>query len=266
LTKITRLDSGKRGPPRAVSSRAKAARPKVRPAPHDVEAKAAYAVKWLQQRGTAANREGMARYGIVAKKVIGVSVGTLRSLAKELGRDHALAKALWKTGYYEARMLSALVGEAERVTPAEMERYAKTFDNWAICDTMTFALWDRSPHAWAKVREWSKRDEEFVKRASFAMLASLTVHDKSAPDERYLEGLRLIEREATDNRNFVKKAVNWALRSIGKRSRMLNKEAIAIARRLATSGDPAARWVGKDALRELTSPAVQRRLSKKKRR
>jgi 3-methyladenine DNA glycosylase AlkD len=242
----------------------KPTRSKTKPAPRDAAANAAYAVKWLQQRGTNANRDGLARYGIVAKKVIGVSVGTMRTLAKELGHDHALSKALWKTGYYEARMLSAMVGEPERVTPAEMERYAKTFDNWAICDTMTFVLWDRSPHAWPKVREWSKRGEEFVKRASFAMLASLTVHDKSAPDERYLEGLQLIEREATDNRNFVKKAVNWALRSIGKRSPMLNKEAVAVARRLADSDDAASRWIGKDALRELTSPAVQRRLSGKR--
>src|SRR5687767_14010734 len=249
--------------PEAARNR-KPARSKAKPAPRDAAANAAYAVKWLQQRGTEANREGLARYGIVAKNVIGVSVGTMRILVKELGHDHALSKALWKTGYYEARMLSAMVGEPQRVTPAEMERYAKTFDNWAICDTMTFALWDRSPHAWPKVREWSTRDEEFVKRASFAMLASLTVHDKSAPDERYLEGLRLIEREATDNRNFVKKAVNWALRSIGKRTPMLNKEAIAVARRLSDSDDAASRWVGKDALRELTSPAVQRRLSRKR--
>jgi 3-methyladenine DNA glycosylase AlkD len=251
-------------PPRAVSTRKRPGQSKAKPAPRDVAADTAYAVKWLQRRGTKANRDGLARYGIVAKKVIGVSVGTMRSLAKELGRDHALSKALWKTGYYEARMLSAMVGEPDRVTPAEMERYSKTFDNWAICDTMTFVLWDRSPHAWPKVREWSKRNEQFVKRASFAMLASLTVHDKSAPDERYLEGLRLIEREATDNRNFVKKAVNWALRSIGKRSPMLNKEAVAVARRLADSDDAASRWVGKDALRELTSPAVQRRLSRKR--
>jgi 3-methyladenine DNA glycosylase AlkD len=125
-----------------------------------------------------------------------------------------------------------------------------------------FVLWDRSPHAWPKVREWSKRKEEFVKRAAFAMLASLTVHDKAAPDERYLEGLELIEREAHDDRNFVKKAVNWALRSIGKRSPALNRKAVAVARRLADRDDSASRWVGKDALRELTSPAVNRRLAK----
>lgn len=204
----------------------------------------------------------MARYGIVAKKVYGVSMGTMKSLAKELGRSHELSQALWKTGWYEARMLASMVGEPERVTPAQMERWAKAFDNWAVCDTTTFVLWDRTPHAWPKVREWSARKEEFVKRAAFALLASLTVHDKLAPDERYLEGLALIEREASDQRNFVKKAVNWALRSVGKRSPGLNRKAVAVARRLASADDSASRWVGRDALRELTSPAVQRRLAK----
>lgn len=218
---------------------------------------------WLERRGTKANVEGMARYGIVARKAFGVSMGTMRSLAKELGHDHDLARALWKSGWHEARMLAAMVGEPDRVTPAEMERWAKAFDNWATCDTVTFVLWDRTPHAWTKVREWSRRPEEFVKRAAFALLASLTVHDKRAPDERYLEGLKLIEREASDDRNFVKKAVNWALRSIGKRSPMLNRKAVVLARRLAASDDRAERWVGKDALRELTSGPVLKRLREK---
>jgi 3-methyladenine DNA glycosylase AlkD len=228
----------------------------------DTAADVAYALAWLEKRGSKKNRDGMARYGIVARKVFGVSMGTIQSLAKELGRDHALSEALWKTGWYEARMLASLVGEPARVTPAQMERWSKGFDNWAVCDTATFVLWDRTPHAWTKVHEWSTRKEEFVKRAAFAMLASLTVHDKQAPDEPYLKGLKLIEHEASDDRNFVKKAVNWALRSIGKRNPALNKAAIAVARRLAESDDPASRWVGKDALREVTSPAVQKRLSK----
>lgn len=231
----------------------------------NIQADVKYALEWLERRGTKANRDGMARYGIVTKNVFGVSMGTMKTLAKELGRDHSLAQALWKTGWYEARALAAMVGEPDRVTSAEMDRWVKRFDNWATCDTMTFVLWDRTPHAWPKVREWSRRNEEFVKRAAFAMLASLTVHDKAAPDERYLEGLKLIEREASDDRNFVKKAVNWALRSIGKRSPMLNKEAVAVAKRLAAREDSASRWVGKDALREITSPAVRARLTKKKR-
>jgi 3-methyladenine DNA glycosylase AlkD len=193
-------------------------------------------------------------------------MGTMQSLARQFGRSHALAAALWKTGWYEARMLAAMIDEPDRVTPAQMERWAKSFDNWAVCDTATFVLFDRTPHAWAMVRAWSTRREEFVKRAAFAMLASLTIHDKQAPDERYLEGLALIEREAGDDRNFVKKAVNWALRSIGKRSPKLNRAAVAVARRLSKSADPARRWVGSDALRELTSPGVTRRLAAKAKR
>jgi 3-methyladenine DNA glycosylase AlkD len=220
-----------------------------------------HALKWLERRGSKKNRDGMARYGIVAKKVFGVSTATMQALAKKFGRDHALSQALWKTGWFEARMLASMVGEPARVTPAQMDRWAKTFDNWAACDSATFVLFDRTPHAWPKIREWSRRREEFVKRAAFAMLASLTIHDKQAPDEKFLEGLVLIEREAADERNYVKKAVNWALRSIGKRSSMLNREAVAVARRLADAKDPASRWVGKDALRELTSPGVARRIA-----
>jgi 3-methyladenine DNA glycosylase AlkD len=247
-----------------MATRAKTrSRKTVSPVKRDTGKELAYALEWMERRGTKQNRDGMARYGITAKKVFGISVADMRGLAKELGRSHALAQALWRTGWYEARMLAAMVGEPARVTPAEMDRWAKAFENWAVCDTLTFVLWDRTPHAWPKVREWATRKEEFVKRASFAMLASLTVHDKAAPDERYLEGLVLIEREATDDRNFVKKAVNWALRSIGKRSPMLNREAIAVAKRLAASEDRASRWVGKDALRELTSDSVQRRLARR---
>jgi len=246
------------------TSRPSKARKKAPPAkPRDVAGDVAYALEWLERRGTKKNRDGMARYGIVADKVFGVSMGTMQSLAKELGRDHKLSEALWKTGWYEARMLASLVGEPDRVTPAQMERWAKSFDNWAVCDTATFVLWDRTSHAWGKVREWSGRKEEFVKRAAFAMLASLTVHDKKAPDEPYLAGLKLVEREAVDDRNFVKKAVNWALRSIGKRSPALNKASIDVARRLAESPDAAPRWVGKTALRELTSPSVQRRVKER---
>lgn len=228
----------------------------------DVDADVSFALKWLERHGSRKNRDGMARYGIVAKKVFGVSMGSMQALARKLGRSHALSQALWKTGWFEARMLACMVGEPDRVTPAQMERWVKGFDNWAICDTTTFVLWDRSPHAWPKVRDWARRDEEFVKRAAFAMLASLTLHDKQAPYDRFLEGLTLIEREADDGRNYVKKGVNWALRSIGKRSPALNRKAVTLSRRLANSENAARRWVGKDALRELTSPAIQRRLAR----
>lgn len=206
----------------------------------------------LERMGTPRYRDGLARYGITVKKAFGVSMGDIQKLAKQLGRDHALAAALWKTEWYEARLLTAYVDEPARVTPAQMDRWCREFDNWAVCDTLCFALFDRTPHAYAKVAQWSTREEEFVKRAAFALLASLAGHDKTAGNEPFLDGLRLIERAATDNRNFVKKGVNWALRRIGTRNATLKAAAVKTATRLAASKDAAARWVGKDALRELT--------------
>lgn len=219
------------------------------------------ALAWLERRGTRRNREGMARYAIRAKKVFGVSVADLRRFAKRLGRNHALATALWDTGWHEARMLAAFVEEPERVTSSQMDRWCREFENWAICDTVCFHLFARTRHAWRKVDTWSGRREEFAKRAAFALLASLSVHDKAAVDASFLHGLQLIEAAAGDERNFVKKSVNWALRSIGKQNLDLNKAAVRTARRLAESEHAAARWVGKDALRELESPAVAQRLA-----
>lgn len=230
--------------------------PKARTKPADVET----VLAWLERRASPAVRKGMARYAIPSDKAFGISVGDLRRYAKELGRDHRLAAALWKAGWYEARMLAALIDEPARVTPAQMERWCRQFDSWAICDTACFSLFDRTPHAWDKLAQWAERDDEFVKRAAFALLASLTVHDKQAEDRRFQEGLRLIERAATDERNFVKKAVNWALRSIGKRNTPLHEAALAVSHRLAASSNATARWVGKDALRELSGPSVARRL------
>jgi 3-methyladenine DNA glycosylase AlkD len=186
----------------------------------------------------------------------------IKALGKTLGRNQPLAVALWATGVYEARMLASFVGDPDQLTPAQMDRWCEGFDNWAFCDAMAFNLFDRTPHAWAKVAQWSSRRNEFEKRAAFALLWSLTVHDKSAGDERFEQGLALIEREAGDGRNFVKKATNMALRAIGKRNRALNAAATVVARRLADSKDETARWVGKDALRELTSPAVTKRLKR----
>ena len=186
-------------------------------------------------------------------------MANLKLLAKKLGRNHELAAALWDTGWYEARMLASLIDEPARVTPAQMEQWCRAFDNWGICDTVCFALFDRTPHAWRKVEQWSGRRDEFQKRAAFALLWSLTVHDKKADDEKFVDGLAFVERAASDERHFVKKAVNMALRAIGKRNAALNREAVAVARRLADSPNAAARWVGKNALRELTSDAVTRR-------
>jgi 3-methyladenine DNA glycosylase AlkD len=211
------------------TSTAKPSEKRVRALDAEVEATLA----WLKRRGTRANREGMARYAIRAEKAFGVSVGTLRQLGKKLGRSHELAAGLWGAGWYEARMLASFVDEPARVTPAQMDRWCRDFDNWAICDTVCFHLFDRTPHAWAKVERWARDRDEFVKRAAFALLASLALHDKSSADELFVRCLPLIEREATDERNFVKKAVNWALSGIGGRGLVLHAEAVAVARRLA---------------------------------
>jgi 3-methyladenine DNA glycosylase AlkD len=219
------------------------------------------ALSWLEKTSTPRDRANLTRFGIGATKAFGVSMANIQVLGKRLGRNHELALALWDTGWYEARMLTAFVDEPERVTPAQMDRWRRDFDNWGICDTLCFCLFDRTPHAWAKVAQWSGKRDEFGKRAAFALLASLAGHDKSATDRQFIESLLLIERAAADERNFVKKGVSWALRRIGRRNAALNAATVKVARRLADSPEAATRWVGKDALRELTSPAVIRRLS-----
>ena len=219
-----------------------------------------FALTWLKRHTSKATLEGMARYSIPSNHAYGVAMKDIKTLAAMLGRNQRLAVALWSTGIYEARILASFVGDPERLTSAQMDRWCKDFDNWAFCDAMSFNLFDRTPHAWTKVAEWSNRRNEFEKRTAFALLWSLTVHDKSAGDESFRKGLLLIEREAGDGRHFVKKATNMALRAIGKRNRALNAAAVVVARRLAASKQASARWVGKDALRELTSPAVTARL------
>ena len=223
------------------------------------------ALTWLEGHSTKHTLDGMARYGLPSDNALGVSVADIRVLAKILGRNHELAGALRNTGWYEARMLTSFVDDPSLVTPAQMDRWCSDFDNWGICDTVCFHLFDRTPHAWQKVAQWCDRREEFVKRAAFALLWSLTVHDKHATDDAFAEGLLLAERAENDERNFVKKAVSMALRAVGKRNLALNAAAVTMARRLADSTNDAARWVGKDALRELTSPAVIRRLATRRR-
>jgi 3-methyladenine DNA glycosylase AlkD len=200
---------------------------------------------------------------VVCKRSDLYDVGTLLTLAKRLGKDHTLATALWESGCDEARLLAALVDDPRRVTRRQMNRWAAGFDNWAVCNTACFHLFDRTPFAWEKARQWSASPREFVKRAGFALMASLVVHDKAAPGARSLALLPLIERGAHDERNFVKKAVSWALRTIGKRDRALNVAALAVAKRLALSEEAACRWVGKDALRELSIPKVRSRLARR---
>jgi 3-methyladenine DNA glycosylase AlkD len=225
-----------------------------------VQDQVAFALTWLQRHRTRATLEGMARYAIPSDHAYGVAMKDIKALRTLLGRNQPLAVALWETGVYEARMLASFVGDPERLTAARMERWCRDFDNWAICDAMSFNLFDRTPHAWTKVAQWSGRRAEFEKRAAFALLWSLTVHDKSAKDDAFMRGLLLVEREAGDQRHFVRKATSMALRAIGKRNLALNSDAVGLARRLARSKDASARLVGAEALRELTSPALRTRL------
>lgn len=225
-----------------------------------VAARLAGVLAWLERTGTKKVRDGMERYAIPSDKAYGVGVGAMQKYAKSLGRDHELALALWKVDRYETRMLATFLGQPERVTSAQMDAWVEDFDNWAICDTACFKLFDQTPHAWKKLAPWAARREEFVRRTAFALLWSLTVHDLDASDAQFERGLALIEKASTDERNFVKKAVDMALRAVGKRNRRLNTAAIALARRLADSKDPTARWIGGHSLRELSSPTVQKRL------
>jgi 3-methyladenine DNA glycosylase AlkD len=204
---------------------------------------------------------GMARFGIVAKKVYGGwSTPALKKLAREVGRDHALAQELWVSGVFEARALATLLAEPQKITSRQMDRWAKDFDNWAICDGACINVFRYTAMAHQKCREWSGRPEEFVKRAAFALMAGLAVADKAPSDEAFLMFLPLIRRAAVDGRNGVKKGVNWALRQIGKRNLALNRAAIALAQEIHRLDSPSARWIASDALRELKSSAVQRRL------
>ncbi len=229
-----------------------------------VDAQVREALAWLEQQGSKRVRDDMrTRYGIIAPKAFGVPVGVIQQLAKRLGRSHELAAALWATGWYEARMLTAYVDEPERVTAAQMDRWARQFDNWGICDTLCFCLFDRTPHAWKKVEQWSRRDEEFVKRAAFALLASLAGHDRTSGDEPFLRSLGLIERAATDERNFVRKGVSWALRSMGRRGPAVRAAALELAGRLAASADRTARSVGKEGLRDLAKMKQRAKTAKR---
>jgi 3-methyladenine DNA glycosylase AlkD len=216
-------------------------------------------VRGLAQPG---GREGMSRFGINPDRALGVRIPDLRRLAKEIGTDHRLALALWRTEVHEARIMASMIDDPAKVTERQVESWVADFDSWDLCDQCCGNLFDRLPFAYSKAMEWSGRDEEFVKRAAFALMAWSAVHDKGAEDRVFLEFLPVIEREADDDRNFVKKAVIWSLRQIGKRNRRLHRAAVASARRLAKRNDSsAARWIGTDALRELTGEAVLKRLS-----
>ena len=204
--------------------------------------------------------EGMRRFGISGKQMLGVSAKDLRKVARKIGREHGLAGELWRTGVHEARILAALIDEPEKVTTRQMDTWARQFDSWDICDACCGNLFDKTPFAYRKAVEWSRAKPEFVRRAGYSLMAELVVHDKSAPDSKFLPFLKEIKSGASDERNFVKKSVNWALRQIGKRNRRLNKAAIRVAIEIESMDSRSAKWIAADALRELKSESVARRL------
>jgi 3-methyladenine DNA glycosylase AlkD len=237
-----------------------AARP--RPAAASKGNGVAQVLAWLEKKGTREVRDGMARFAIPSARAFGVSVGALRAYAKELGQDHALALGLWSSGWYEARLLAAFVGDPAALGAQQMNAWAKDFDNWAVCDTVCFALFDRTPLAWGRLEPWAGARAEFHKRGAFALLWSLSVHDKQAADERFIEHLPLIEAAATDERDYVKKGVDMALRAVGKRSAPLHAAALELAARLCESESASAAWIGRSTQRELSK--IRPRSSKKK--
>jgi 3-methyladenine DNA glycosylase AlkD len=220
-------------------------------------------LKWLESVGSQENREGMSKFGINASRALGVSMPSLRAKAKEIGTDHGLADGLWASSLHEARILACLVDDPRQVTGSQMERWVKDFDSWDLCDQCCSNLFSRTTAAYGKAEDWSGRDEEFVKRAGFVLMATLAVHDKKAKDEKFLHFLPLIMRESDDERNFVMKAVNWSLRQIGKRNGRLNEAAIAVAMEIRSKDSRSARWIASDALRELTGDEVLRRIRRR---
>ena len=209
------------------------------------------------------NVKGMARYGINPKNNLGVSIYKLRPIAKEIGKDHKLALKLWSSGIHDARLLACFIEDPVKVTSEQMDSWAKDFDSWDVCDQACTSLFDLTPLAWKKVFEWAKRDEEFVKRAAFSIIAGLAVHDKKASDKEFEQFSTLIKKHSVDERNYVKKAVNWALRNIGKRNLVLNKQMIKLSKEIQKIDSKSARWIANDAIRELSSEKVQNRLVEK---
>ena len=221
------------------------------------------AVRALKLLANPRNAVGMARFGVNTAGTLGVSIPALRKMAKGIGTDHPLALALWKTGIHEARLLAGFIGDPRALTERQMESWVRDFDSWDVCDQVCSNLFDRTPVAHQKAMAWSRRREEYVKRAGFVLMAALSVHDKAAADAAFLKFLPVIKREAVDERNFVRKAVNWALRQIGKRNRNLNAAAVRMAGEIKNLDSRAARWIASDALRELRSTKVQSRLNRR---
>lgn len=227
-------------------------------------------IKGLKSQADPKNIEGMTRFGINPKYALGINIPVLRKLAKEIKRSpsaktseglHALANKLWNSGIHEIRILASMIDVPELVTETQMDAWIKEFNSWDICDQVCMNLFDKTPFAFNKAVEWSKREEEFEKRAGFALMACLAWHDKKAPDSKFVKFFPHIKRESTDERNFVKKAINWALRQVGKRNKNLNKEAIKLAKEIQKNDSKTAGWIAKDTLWELKSEAVQKRLT-----
>src|SRR2546421_120831 len=208
-------------------------------------------IAMLQQHANPQAVRGMARVGISSAQTLGVSIPTLRRMARDIGRNHLLAQELWRSGIHEARILASMIADPRLVSPEHMEAWVNDFDSWDVCDQACGNLFDKTPYAYQKAVEWSHREKEFVRRAGFVMMAELAVHDKQAPDEAFLPFFPLIKQYADDERNFVKKAVNWALRQIGKRNDHLRGLALACAYDIQRMDSKTARWVAKDALKEL---------------
>ena len=220
-------------------------------------------IREIKKLANPRNVEGMGRYGINVENAYGVSIPALRKMAKEIGKDHELALELWNTGVHEARLLAAFIDRPEEVTEKQMESWVLDFDSWDVCDQVCSNLFDKTIFAWDKAVEWSEQDHEFVKRAGFVLMATLLVHDKKAKDSAFTRFLLIIIKGSTDERNFVKKAVNWALRQIGKRNLNLNRKAVRAAEKIQKIDSKAAKWIARDALRELKSEKVQERLKNK---
>jgi len=220
------------------------------------------AVKRLKAAARPDQLEGMARFGLVKENRLGVSIPVLRSLAREIGNDHKLALDLWEKGIQDARILAALVDKPEETTEEQMDNWVQGINSWDVCDQVCMNLFDKTRFAREKIAEWSEREEEFVKRAAYSLIACLAWHDKQAPDSLFLEFLPIITNGATDERNFVKKGVSWALRHIGKRNLNLNRAALRTAKEIQRLDSRAARWIASNVIRELEGEAVQRKLRK----
>ena len=219
-------------------------------------------IEELKKNGNEANRKGMARYGINVNKAFGVNVPVMRALAKLIGKNHELALELWESGYHEARHVAAMIDDPKLVTKAQMNKWVRDFNSWDICDGTCSNLFRKTPYAIEKIFEWCEKKDEYVRRTGFSLMCYAAVHHKTRDDEEFLEFLPLIKKHSVDERNFVKKAVNWALRQIGKRSRFLNEEAFKLAKEIHALDSKSAKWIASDAIRELTNPKILARIKR----